>query len=326
MHVERLPAVLMLDEEHQDPDYEYENEDYPYFFGEIKGHNVVIGSLPSGYTGNANVAHLTISMQRSFTKIRDVLLVGIGGGIPRANPQPDPSGDIHLGDVVVGWPGDGRPSFVNYSKGRYKVGEFEKVGQVKNPSRRLIGAYDMLVLRSKLGRETFRDHIDRLKKHTEFNHPGVLEDRLFEATYNHIGAYGDCSDCKDDQLVKRKPRKEGSERELIFHAGKIASGEFVVMDPELRDCIRDQEGAICVETEVYGASISTECLVIRGISDYADSHKTGDPWRHFAAGRAAVFARALICSMRSMPAPEIDQVQIREANGVKEGTLQLCSK
>ncbi|KAL5891148.1 hypothetical protein ACKVWM_002172 [Pyricularia oryzae] len=45
--------------------------------------------------------------------------------------------------------------------------------------------------------------------------------------------------------------------------------------------------------EAAGVDAGRPCLVIRGISDYADSHK-GDVWRSYAAGNAAVFARELL--------------------------------
>ncbi|KAK2759245.1 nacht and ankyrin domain protein [Colletotrichum kahawae] len=45
--------------------------------------------------------------------------------------------------------------------------------------------------------------------------------------------------------------------------------------------------------EVAGVDANSPCLVIRGISDYADSHKN-DVWKSYAAGNAAVFARHLL--------------------------------
>ncbi|KAI6611439.1 hypothetical protein MCOR14_011854 [Pyricularia oryzae] len=45
--------------------------------------------------------------------------------------------------------------------------------------------------------------------------------------------------------------------------------------------------------EAAGVDAGRSCLVIRGISDYADSHKD-DIWRSYAAGNAAVFARELL--------------------------------
>jgi nucleoside phosphorylase len=52
-------------------------------------------------------------MLRTFLKFQQVILVGIAGGIPRGKSRPDPNDNIHVGDVVVGWPGDGGPSHVN---------------------------------------------------------------------------------------------------------------------------------------------------------------------------------------------------------------------
>lgn len=45
--------------------------------------------------------------------------------------------------------------------------------------------------------------------------------------------------------------------------------------------------------EAAGVDVNRQCLVIRGISDYADSHKS-DLWRSYAAGREAAFARELL--------------------------------
>jgi hypothetical protein len=188
-----------------------------------------------------------------------VILVGIAGGIPREKSRPDPNDNVNVGYVVVGWPGDVGSSHVNWSKGRYKTDGFQLVGQSGNPSRRLIVALDLLRMNLELGTESFHTHLDRLQTYPKFDHPGMSNDRLFKATYDHIGTYADCSACKNEHLVERQPRKEGSERELFFHERTIASGDGVVMDAELRDEIRRHyEGAICIETEAFGASIASE--------------------------------------------------------------------
>jgi nucleoside phosphorylase len=49
--------------------------------------------------------------------------------------------------------------------------------------------------------------------------------------------------------------------------------------------------------EAAGVDASRQCLVIRGISDYCDSHK-GDAWRSYAAGNAAIFARELLSKIQ----------------------------
>lgn len=49
--------------------------------------------------------------------------------------------------------------------------------------------------------------------------------------------------------------------------------------------------------EAAGVDVNRQCLVIRGISDYADSHKN-DLWKSYAAGMAAAFTRELLCRVQ----------------------------
>jgi nucleoside phosphorylase len=97
----------------------------------------------------------------------------------------------------------------------------------------------------------------------------------------------------------------------VFHRGRIATGNAVIQDGKLRDEIRTRcDGALCVEMEAAGVDANRRCLVIRGISDYADSHKS-DMWRSYAAGNAAAFTRELLCRVQ----PGV----VKEMEGVSEG-------
>jgi hypothetical protein len=162
--VELVPARLMLDEEHPIPLYNTHFDENAYICGAINGHNVVIATCPQGETGNVNAGHLTGSMFKSFPNIRMAVLVGIGGGIPRSPPSEDPLHDIHLGDVVVGWPGDGKPACVYHDRGRSKVGgQFEMVGTMQNPDWRLLQALSILASNQEMGRTTFADQLQGCK-------------------------------------------------------------------------------------------------------------------------------------------------------------------
>jgi hypothetical protein len=48
-----------------------------------------------------------------------------------------------------------------------------------------------------------------------------------------------------------------------------------------------------VEMEAAGLQDEFQCLVIRGICDYADSHKN-DIWQPYAAATAAAYAKELL--------------------------------
>jgi nucleoside phosphorylase len=60
----------------------------------------------------------------------------------------------------------------------------------------------------------------------------------------------------------------------VFY-GLIASGNQVMRDAMTRDSIaRQLDGVLCFEMEAAGLMDSFSCLVVRGICDYADSHKS----------------------------------------------------
>jgi hypothetical protein len=56
---------------------------------------------------------------------------------------------------------------------------------------------------------------------------------------------------------------------------------------------QDLGGVLCFEMEAAGLMNNFPCLVIRGISDYSDSHKN-DGWQRYAAAAAAAFAKELL--------------------------------
>lgn len=55
-------------------------------------------------------------------------------------------------------------------------------------------------------------------------------------------------------------------------------------------------GILCFEMEAAGLMDHFLCLVIRGISDYSDSHKN-NRWQGYAAITAAVYAKDLISAL-----------------------------
>jgi nucleoside phosphorylase len=82
--------------------------------------------------------------------------------------------------------------------------------------------------------------------------------------------------------------------DVRVHYGLIASGNQVIKDAEFRDRLNERLGGdvLCVEMEAAGL-MDFPCIVIRGICDYADSHKNKD-WQEHAAAVAAAFAKELL--------------------------------
>ena len=70
-------------------------------------------------------------------------------------------------------------------------------------------------------------------------------------------------------------------------------------------------GVLCVEMEAAGLMDDFPCLVIRGICDYADSHKN-KRWQPYAAATAAAYAKELLSTI---PAHVVEVVAASGAGG-----------
>lgn len=83
-----------------------------------------------------------------------------------------------------------------------------------------------------------------------------------------------------------------------MHYGTIGSSDTLVMSSAKRNQLYNAHGIICFEMESAGVMSSCPALVIRGICDYADSHKHRT-WQNYAAATAAACAKEVL--MRLAP-------------------------
>src|SRR5205814_3313192 len=124
----------------------------------------------------------------------------------------------------------------------------------------------------------------------KFARDKVGSDVLFEAEYNHVGE-DSCASCAATGKVQREERTNNTP---AVHYGTIASGNQVMRDGVMRDKISSEFGVVlCFEMEAAGLMNSFPCLVIRGICDYADSHKN-KKWQPYAAAAAAACAKEVL--------------------------------
>jgi nucleoside phosphorylase len=114
-------------------------------------------------------------------------------------------------------------------------------------------------------------------------------DQLFQAEYPHPGG-PNCRSCDQSRIVERDDRRNQNPK---FHYGIIGSANTVVKDAGLREELRRVFRIVCVEMEAAGLMDSFPCLVIRGICDYADSHKN-KKWQPYAAATAAAYMKELL--------------------------------
>ncbi|RDH30904.1 ankyrin [Aspergillus welwitschiae] len=282
--IELAAAQAMLDTEHSSIRLQIDDPSI-FILGNIAGHNVVITCLPDGQIGTSSAATVAIQMRSAFPSIRFGLMVGIGGGVP------SPEHDIRLGDVVVGRPDNQTGGVVQYDFGKSTSSGFVRTGFLNAPPVILLNAVALLRARHFLGRGTMTEYTEKLKEMPAFTRDkDKNRDILFEAEYNHAGGVT-CEKCDEERSIQRDEREGHG---IMVHYGTIASGNQVLKDAHERDRLAAELGGVlCFEMEAAGLVNNFPCLVIRGICDYADSHKNKN-WQPSAAGVAAAYAKELL--------------------------------
>ncbi|KAL7922148.1 purine and uridine phosphorylase [Trichoderma austrokoningii] len=303
-NLDLIAAWEMLDEEHMPIDQPLADNNV-YKLGSINGHNVVITGLHE--RGNCIAASVATQMRVTFKNLTHGLLVGTGGGVPVETDE----GMIRLGHVVVSKPDRGQSGVVQFDHGKEEVGAFERTAHVMPPPAVLLNAAQALaVQRDRMDHDPVWK--DTLRLRTErrglrrFEFPGIENDCLYLPDYEHQQKGVSCekAGCSPEQRIARPVDElDDDEAFVVVHRGNVASGELSLRNAKQRDSLAKQHGVLCFETEAAGALVDLPCLVIRGISNYCDSHEN-DIWDGFAAAAAAAYARQLFFHLPIHSIPE----------------------
>ncbi|KAL4749087.1 hypothetical protein BDW72DRAFT_179063 [Aspergillus terricola var. indicus] len=269
--IEMAAARLMLDAIHEDlPVPHLSTDPNTYILGNIGNHDIAIAILPQGIYGTTAAATVATHLLTTFYNIRFSLMVGIGGGIPTTHA------DIQLGDIVVSQPENTFGGVIQYDLGKaLSNGRFERTGMLNQPPWPLLTALGRLKARHYIEDSRVSEFLDNIRvrepRAANFARPSQ-EDCLYRADYAHQdGPSNTCDNCDRPKLISRPPR--GFNKPVIFY-GLIASANRVVKDGRYRDQLAQDLGVYCVEMEAAGLMNHFPCLVIRGISDYADPTRT----------------------------------------------------
>ena len=271
LECELAAAIAALDVRHQRPRIPLDKNSF-YAVGSINRHNVVIAC--SGEAGTTPANNCAAHMRRSFPNIRVGLLAGIGGGVPSEKH------DIRLGDVVVSQPCDGHGGVACYDQGKLEESGFRPTGHLNRPPEVLLTAITHMNAERKLGDTQFDLLLAEMKVTPQFASKEDLSDDLYDA--NNM-----------ENKVYRQPRSRTTPE---IHYGLIASDSWVIetSGSKRADLIKQVNGdVLCFEMEAAGLMNHFPCLVVRGISDYCDSHKN-DGWHGYAAFTAAGFCKWLL--------------------------------
>lgn len=307
----------MLDQEHPTLPAKKGDQNI-YVLGELSGHNIVIACLP-GNQGKSAAAIVATHLQRTFPSIQYRLLVGIGGGAPSCDH------DIRLGDVVVSMPDGQSGGVIQYDLGKDTEDEFTLKGFLCSPPPVLRGAVirmqsDHLGTQSKIN-DFMSTLVEKGKHFASYQRPPANSDLIFEPDYPHEAGQVTCARCDKSRLENRPPRISEAP---VIHYGLIASGDRVMRSAPKRNRTGQNVGdVLCFEMEVAGIATEFPCIAVRGISDYADSHKN-DAWQHYAAAAAAGCAKEILSYVAPEHTQAISQkpLQHRFSND-SHGSLEL---
>ncbi|KAL3456391.1 nucleoside phosphorylase domain-containing protein [Aspergillus heterothallicus] len=248
-----------------------------YTLGQIRRRKVVLTCLPMGQYGSNMAAVVATRTMNRFPNVDIGLLVGIGGGLPC------PRNDIRLGDVVVSIPHLQYGGVTQYDMGKHISSGFIATGCLKPPPERLLQVLNYMP-----------SHGSPMIGELHVKYPDDELDHLYETAYTHVG--GDtCEACDSNLIVQRSILRHRTAPHVFY--GTIASASSVIEDLKIPETLMKKHGVICCEMEAAGLmNTRFPCLVIRGISDYADSHKNNS-WIAYAATAAAQYARDMLFAM-----------------------------
>ncbi|KAI0537082.1 purine and uridine phosphorylase [Xylaria digitata] len=292
-----------------------------YTTGRIGNYNIVLALLPN--MGKAAAAGSAASFRSSYSRLQLAFLVGICGGVPGTGANEALLGDVVISKTVLQL-GFGR-QFPNGFVTKDTIDD--NLGRSNKDIRGLIASFETHFGRRRLKKKAgeylkeLQNAAARERYQYSYQYLGVTEDKLFVATYQHKhrapqscatcegegnryceeAAQASCVElnCGEGQIVYRdrlEVKRSLSPDEMqcpdIF-IGRMASGDTVMKSGEHRDQLAKQHNVIAFEMEGAGAWDEVPCIIIKGICDYADSHKN-KKWQPFAAATAASVMKAVL--------------------------------
>lgn len=289
LEVELSAIRGMMDEEHERMP-SATGDSNTFTLGQLSGHNVVVASLPGGHQGKVAAAIVASSISELFPSISLRLLVGTGGGIPSGKH------DIRLGDVVISTPSGDKGGVVGYDLGKSTITGFRRKGYLCPPPVEWLTILPQMQSDHRIHGSNvpqfISEMLDRYPHMPEYSRPSDSTDVLFNSKNHHKSRKSTCKDCDKEQIVERPMRKNPKVPQ--FHYGLIASGDQVIKNASEREKVSESlDEVLCFEMEAAGLMNDFKCIVIRGISNYADSHKN-DIWQPYAAAAAAGVAKELL--------------------------------
>ncbi|KAJ0368502.1 hypothetical protein COL26b_010785 [Colletotrichum chrysophilum] len=266
------------------------------------------------------------SFRSSYTELKLALLVGICGGVP----NPGTEKEVLLGDVIISKTVV-QYDFGRQNPHRFTTKDTldDSLGRPNKDIRSLLASLETERTFERLERRTAeiltgiqQTAAQAGRKRTRYPYPGAAQDGLFSPNYEH--RHRDDADCGCDHTwicdtapdascielecdkthlvlresleIKKQLEREGNTAEAQephILIGRVGSGNAVMKSGAHRDEIAQRYNLIAFEMEAARAWDEVPCVVVKGVCDYADSHKN-KKWQAFAAATAASSMKALL--------------------------------
>ncbi|KAL4751041.1 nucleoside phosphorylase domain-containing protein [Aspergillus terricola var. indicus] len=276
LETEYVAARAFLDNKHGRPEILSKNDNNHYTLGEIGRHQVVIAVLPVENTAHHQLLEWLGTWYTAFQTF-----------------------DLGSCDVIVSSPRNGQGGLLQYDFGKELQGqEFHQTGFLNKPPVILRTAVSGLQAQYEEEGHQLKESIQavlegnkRLKR--KYAQTPSETDRLFESRFAHPVSKGSCGEFCDSLRLIRRPKRTDEEDDPAIHYGLIASGNRVVKDAIFRDKLAVEQDVLCFKMGAAGLMNYFPCLVICGVCDYADSHKSKE-WQCWAAMVAAAYTRDLL--------------------------------
>ncbi|KAI8721385.1 hypothetical protein NCS52_00586000 [Fusarium sp. LHS14.1] len=302
------------------------NDPNTYTTGRIGNFNVVLALLPR--MGKTNAASAAASIATSYSGLRMALLVGVCGAAPRNKDEEILLGDVVISSRVIEYDFGRQYPDKFVRKATLNDGH----GGPNKDIRSLLITLDTDRGLSRLEECTIsflqklQTDVFETKHRGKYDYPGTSEDTLFKTAHRHkhhgssscvcVSCFSDadpvckeainstCEElgCSNGPVVTRErlQAKQRAEQESeataqhpTIHIGPVASGDKVMKSAAERDRLYKEEGVIAFDMEGAGVWNELPCIIVKGVCDYADSHKN-KKWQRFAAATAASAAKALL--------------------------------
>jgi nucleoside phosphorylase len=285
-------AVDALFDHHWETPYDKAPSDpNTYSTGVVGSHNVVLAYMPG--MGEANVTVVASNCRSSFPNIRLAVVVGVCGVVPFDSV----GNEMVLGDVIIS------DRVVQHDFGWEFPERFVQINTLHDslgrPNTEIRSLLDKLkaIRHQKALHAKIMGYLEatRAQSNLAAEYPGTAHDKLFETTYRHVGDGLSCEECGCDGPLVPRRRLEQDNPPPTIHFGLIASGDTMMKSGEDRDRIARQNDAVGFEMEIVRVWDIFPCVLIKGVCDYADGHKS-KRWQRYAAVTAAACMKAFLCS------------------------------